>query len=82
MDAGKEKGRWTIPIFLPQSRKGRPGQMRNTAPDGAALIALTCLYSTLLPQARAAAWTALARITGVSPLRGSLEAAYRSIIVG
>lgn len=41
-----------------------------------------CLYSTLLPQARAAAGTALARITGVSPLRGSLEAAYRSIIVG
>ena len=25
--------------------------------------------------------TALARVTGVSPLRGSLEAAYRSIIV-
>ena len=40
-----------------------------------------CLYSTLLPQARAAAGTALARVTGVSPLRGSLEAAYRSIIV-
>ena len=38
-------------------------------------------YSTLLPQARAAAGTALARVTGVSPLRGSLEAAYRSIIV-
>ena len=34
-----------------------------------------------LPQARAAAGTALARVTGVSPLRGSLEAAYRSIIV-
>ena len=31
--------------------------------------------------ARAEAGTALARVTGVSPLRGSLEAAYRSIIV-
>jgi len=34
-----------------------------------------CLYSTLLPQAWAADWNRAVRVTGISPLRGSLGAA-------
>ena len=81
MDGGKRKRRRTIPILLPQSRKGRSVSGRNCSLRSGLLALALCLYSILLPQARAAAGTALARVTGVSPLRGSLEAAYRSIIV-
>ena len=77
MDGGKEKEEVDDPHTSAAKQK-RGG----TAPCGAAFLLLRCcLCSTLLPQARAAAGTALARVTGVSPLRGSLGAAYRSIIV-
>ena len=78
----KKKVGGRSPYFCRKAERVAPVRCGFVAPVGAALIALACLYSTLLPQARAAAWTALAHITGVSPLRGSLEAAYRSIIVG
>ena len=75
MDGGKEKEEVDDPHTSAAKQK-RPLRI------GAAFLLLRCcLCSTLLPQARAAAGTALARVTGVSPLRGSLEAAYRSIIV-
>ena len=81
MDGGKEKEDGRSPYFCRKAEKAAPYR-GGTAPCGAAFMRLRfCLYSTLLPQARAAAGTALARVTGVSPLRGSLEAAYRSIIV-
>ena len=81
MDGGKTKEDGRSPYFCRKAEKAAPYR-GGTAPCGAALLLLRCcLYSTLLPQARAAAGTALARVTGVSPLRGSLEAAYRSIIV-
>ncbi len=82
MDGGKKKEEVDDPHTSAAKRK-RP--LRNGAellPCGAAFLLLRCcLYSTLLSQARAVAGTALARVTGVSPLRGSLGAAYRSIIV-
>ena len=79
MDGGKEKEEVDDPHTSAAKQK-RPLRI------GAELLlaerpSCSCLYSTLLPQARAAAGTALARVTGVSPLRGSLGAAYRSIIV-
>lgn len=81
MDGGKEKEDGRSPYFCRKAEEAAPYR-GGTAPCGAAFLLLrSCLYSTLLPQARAAAGTALARVTGVSPLRGSLEAAYRSIIV-
>lgn len=73
--------RWTIPILLPQSRKGRSVSGRNCSlRSGLLALALLPVFDTTSP-GKAAAGTALARVTGVSPLRGSLEAAYRSIIV-
>lgn len=81
MDGGKKRGGGRSPYFCHKAEKAAPYR-GGTAPCGAAfLLSRCCLYSTLLPQARAAAGTALARVTGVSPLRGSLGAAYRSIIV-
>lgn len=74
MDGGKEKEEVDDPHTSAAKQK-RPLRI-GAAPCGAAFLRLRCcLYSTLLPQARAAAGTALARVTGVSPLRGSLEAA-------
>ena len=82
MDGGKEKEEADDPHTSAAKQKKAAPYRGGTAPCGAAFMRLRfCLYSTLLPQARAAAGTALARVTGVSPLRGSLEAAYRSIIV-
>ena len=80
MDGGKKKEEVDDPHTSAAKRK-RP--LRN----GAELLpaerpSCSCVSACIrLPQARAAAGTALARVTGVSPLRGSLEAAYRSIIV-
>lgn len=82
MDGGKEKEEVDDPHTSAGKAEKAAPYRGGTAPCGAAFLLLRCcLYSTLLPQARAAAGTALARVTGVSPLRGSLGAAYRSIIV-
>ena len=82
MDGGKKKEE----VDDPYTSAARVWSLRQRKqmlplPERPELYGFVCLYSTLLPQARAAAGTALARVTGVSPLRGSLEAAYRSIIV-
>ena len=57
------------PYFCRKAEKAAPYR-GGTAPCGAAFLLLRCcLYSTLLPQARAAAGTALARVTGGTPPR-------------
>jgi len=60
-----------------------PATEANASITGAARTLRFCLpvFDTTSP-GRAATWTVRAHITGLSPLRGSLEAAYRSIIVG
>lgn len=82
MDGGKEKKEVDDPhtSAAKQKRPLRIGAELLLA-ERPSCSCVAALYSTLLPQARAAAGTALARVTGVSPLRGSLGAAYRSIIV-
>lgn len=68
MGGGKKEEADDPPYFCRKAEKAAPYR-GGTAPCGAAFLLLRCcLYSTLLPQARAAAGTALARVTGVSPL--------------
>ena len=83
MDGGKEKEEVDDPhtSAAKQKRPLRIGAELLLA-ELAFLLLRCCLYSTLLPQARGGGWNrAGARHGEFHPSRGSLGAAYRSIIV-
>ena len=70
-----------VPILLPQGTAAPMVKAIRPPHRSGLCFVVFCLYSTQLPQAWAAAGTALACVTGISPLRGSLGAAYRSIMI-